>query len=318
LNGIQEDEDQKSIPWNNYVIGLLSIESPNTFTQFDDSTSPQYLALQWISVDSSRKGASTAYTMDSSLQRYALATLYFALGGEGSNNGGPSPSWTNDDAWLSTVVNECDWYGVTCDPSGTAVISLDLSGNGLSGTLPPELALFKYLKKLTLPENSISGTLPPEYSDLRELFELNLAGNDIEGSVPWEYGGEYGSFELLTILDFSRNKLEGSIPSEIGNMLNLEIVNLCSNKLTGTIPASVGNLFYIRSLKLGNNQLNGEVPSSICDLGSLNSLALSSGSENGPLIPDVIVDCTIDCDCCDHCCGSGGDVNEDVDECCAR
>ena len=352
------DDELESIPWNNYVIGLLSIKSPDTIIQFDDPSSPQFMALQWISVDAARKGGSTTYSMDASLQRYALATLYFALGGNGNGNSNAaglsstltsssssssySSLWTNDDAWLSTVVNVCDWYGITCDSSETAVLGIDMSSNGLEGTLPIELKLLKYLQTVTLPNNSISGTLPLEYSDLNELVELNLANNYIEGEFPWQYGGFGSGLDILKILDLHGNKLNGSIPSTIGNMLNLEYINLCSNLLEGTIPSTIGSLFNLQSLKLGNNnKLYGNVPDEICDMGSGNITNLLGGDNNGDdddrssvsvslllALPDIIVDCTIECKCCDQCCNGGcgdssdnsgssdGKSNDDDDACC--
>jgi len=213
------------IPWNNYVIGLLSVESPDTFCAFDDATSPQFMALQWISVDTSRKGGSTAYDMDASLQRFALATLYFALGG--------ADDWLDNDSWLSTVVSVCDWKGITCDPSNTAVLSLSLPENNLTGELPEELKLLKYLQTLSLPGNSIKGSLPSDYSILYDLVEMNLSNNLLTGSFPEEYGGS-GSFELLETLD------------------------VCSNYMTGTIPSYLESLSSLQTLKLGNNGFTGD------------------------------------------------------------
>jgi len=321
--------DLESISWNNYVIGLLSIESPSTFTQLNDPASPQFLALQWISVDSARReGGSIAYSMDESLQRYALATLYFSLsGGRGGvsndNDAILSPSsfkWANDNAWLSSDM--CDWYGITCDPSRSSVLGIDLSSNGLQGTLPLELKLLKYLENLTLSNNHIRGTLPSEYSELNNLIELNLATNSITGSIPWEYEGGLGSsgFDLLKLLDLHVNKITGSIPSSIGNtMINLESINLCSNLLQGTIPSTIGSLFYLESLNFGNNNgLYGNVPDEICDTmksGTTNLLFSVDDDDHDGLtvhavFHDIIVDCTIDCNCCDQCCSSGSDDNE--------
>jgi len=281
------DPEPQKIPWNNYVIGLLSVQSPDTFSFFDDHTSPQYLALQWISVDSSRKGGSSAYTMDASLQRFALATVYFALGG--------ADAWVDDASWLSTVVQVCEWKGITCDDSDTAVLSLELGGNGLSGTLPDELKLLRYLQTLSFPGNSIGGTLPPGYSDLYDLEVLDLSGNLLTGSLPKVYGG-FGSFELLRVFDLGDNELEGSIPSELGDMPSLETIALCSNALTGTIPSALGSLDELKSLRLGSNRLTGDVPSEVCD-------AASS-------IFEASVDCTVGCGCCTGCCDG------DDDECC--
>ena len=289
--GVDYDlETPLQIPWNNYVIGLLSVESPDTFSSFDDATSPQFLALQWISVVSSRKGGSIAYNMDASLQRFALATVYFALSGP--------TTWFEDDSWLSTVVHVCEWKGVACDTSNTAVLSLDLAENGLSGTLPVELKLLKYLQTLRFSGNFIGGSLPPDYSILYELVELNLSGNLLTGSLPEEYGGN-GSFEFLEILDVSQNNLQGSLPSELADLPSLEIVSVCSNTMTGTIPSALGSLNELKSLGLGNNGFTGRLPGAICDLET------SDGE-----LPRVMVDCNVDCECCVRCCGDGDDSNK--------
>lgn len=222
------------VPWNNYVIGLLSVESPATFASFADATSPQFLALQWISVAASRKGGSVAYTMDGSLQRFALATIYFSLGGV------DGLGWRKDGNWLSTVVPLCEWEGVGCDSTDTAILSLDLPSNNLSGTLPEELKLLKYLQILNLPNNAIAGSLPPEYSTLYDLREFNLSENSLTGTIPDEYGGA-GVFELLEVLDIRQNTIEGSIPSQLGNLRSLERIQMCSNRITGPVPSEICN-----------------------------------------------------------------------------
>jgi len=280
--GFSENEPLLQIPWNNYVLGLLSVESPNTFNSFDDPRTPQFMALQWISVDSSRKGGSIAYAMDASLQRFALATVYFSLGGE--------DDWLESNGWLSTVVPVCDWKGVTCDSSNTAVLSLDLVSNNLSGTLPEELKLLKYLQVLNLPGNSISGSLPSEYSILYELVEFNLSENSLTGSIPEEYGGA-GAFELLEVLDVSHNSIKGKIPSHLENLQSLEIIRICSNSMTGMIPSALGSLKALNSINLGNNDFSGDFPGAICDSTS-----------------DVVIDCTVGCECCTSCC--------DGEDCC--
>jgi len=281
-------EAQLTVPWNNYVIGLLSVESPGTFSVLHDSASSQYMALQWISVDSHRKGGSLAFTMDTSLQRYALATIYFAMGGG---------LWSNDDSWLSSVVHECDWHGVACDDETNAmVVSLNLQDNGLSGSLPDELKLLKDLRALGLGGNSIEGTLPPEYSYLENLEELYLSGNLVEGSIPWEYG----KFSSLKILNLSSNKLGGRLPSELGSLNSLEELVLCSNDLTGPIPPSLGNLNGLKSLSVGKNRFSESLPSPICELVTGDYGFLSR----------VVADSTVECNCCTGYCSDGDDSND--------
>lgn len=203
-----------------------------------------------------------AYTMHSSLQRFALATIYFALGGD---------TWIENDSWLSTVVPLCEWTGVSCGDDSTLVRTVDLSSNGLSGTLPDELNLLKALRVLNISGNSIGGSLPPGFFNLFKLEEINLSGNLLTGSLPEEYGND-GSFESLKTL------------------------NVCSNKITGTIPSTLGSIRNLKSLKLGHNLFTGELPEEICNLES-----------HGWEQMDVVTDCKIGCKCCIRCCGGGDD-----------
>ena len=72
--------------------------------------------------------ASTRIATDAGTDREALVALYEATDGD---------NWVNSENWL-TDASLGSWYGVTIDDRGR-VIELDLSHNGLSGTIPPEL-----------------------------------------------------------------------------------------------------------------------------------------------------------------------------------
>jgi hypothetical protein len=285
------------VPWNNYVIGLLATESPDTFTELDDVTSPQWHALRWISIEYSKTTErEITYNSHTSLQRFALACLYYATTTGGSSGGG----WNVNTNWLSLDTTECDWYGVTCDSSNT-VIAVDLINNGLEGSIPSEISLLKNLQGLVLSQNAIGGTIPSSISNLTELIELVLTENELEGTVPVSFG----SLDLVTTVDLSKNQLSGSIPSQIGIMLNLERLNLCGNDLTGQIPSHLSSLTYLQSLNVASNLLSGDMPGSVCDLGSVEVA-------RGP-VPDMVVDCSVTCECCSRCCANSN--NNDVDCC---
>ena len=82
--------------------------------------------------------------------RNALAALYEATSGS---------AWRNRDNWL-TDAPLGRWYGVEVDHSGR-VIGLDLSRNGLNGSIPAELANLTALEYLRLSDNRLSGAIPP-------------------------------------------------------------------------------------------------------------------------------------------------------------
>ena len=59
-------------------------------------------------------------------QKESLVALYNATGGS---------SWTDSYGWNS-LPNPCMWSGVMCDATENNVLSIILSNNSLTGTLP--------------------------------------------------------------------------------------------------------------------------------------------------------------------------------------
>lgn len=70
------------------------------------------------------------------VQYYALACFYYATSGQ---------RWLNNANWVSLSDFPCGvnnaWYGVTCDSVSEKVISLKITSNFVSGTLPCEVNL---------------------------------------------------------------------------------------------------------------------------------------------------------------------------------
>jgi hypothetical protein len=137
--------------------------------------SPRDLALSWLadmdpmqlwlpSSFSSSSSSTTTSTHELS-QRYALALLFYSTSGP--------DRWISRTSWLSET-SVCQWTGVTCNPSssdqavgggtGTAaadtssqpnsvllpntVVRIQLSRNGLEGTIPTEVKLLSHLGTL--------------------------------------------------------------------------------------------------------------------------------------------------------------------------
>ena len=115
---------------------------------------------------------------------------------------------------------------------------LQLSWNGLTGEISPEIGNLTNLTKLWLYSNELTGEIPPEIGNLTNLTEFYL----------WE------------------NQLTGEIPPEIGNLINLDGIDLHSNQFAGEIPSTVGNLTNLTYLNFSLNELTGEIPESICNL----------------------------------------------------
>src|SRR5687768_7247631 len=84
-------------------------------------------------------------------------------------------------AW-GTEVSPCEWDGVICDQKlyGTAtVLLIDLSDNGLAGSLPESLTRLRGLRGLDVSGNNLRGEFPPALLDRWDggSLELDLAGN---------------------------------------------------------------------------------------------------------------------------------------------
>ena len=75
------------------------------------------------------------------------------------------------------------WKGVVINEKGR-VTELNLSGNNLSGTIPPELGNMTALTELYLEDNSISGEIPSSLEKLTSLRQVRIQNNFFEGPLP--------------------------------------------------------------------------------------------------------------------------------------
>ena len=161
---------------------------------------------------------------DEMTERDILIALYDATNGD---------AWTNNSNWCSDA-DLSEWYGVYTDYQGR-VMSIDLSSNNLTGSLPDEIG------------------------NLEVLWTLNLYNNELTGEIPVSIG----KLTELRNLDLSQNQLTGGLPSEMGNMQNLVYSYLSNNQLTGTVPESLGRLTSLEYMNFGKNMLSGDLPQAV-------------------------------------------------------
>ncbi len=196
----------------------------------------------------------------------ALVALYNATDG---------PNWSRITNWLTRPVSQ--WDGVRVE--GNRVTRLSLSGNHLSGAIPPELGNLAILQRLSLSNNQLTGSIPPELGNLTNLRILFLRDNQLTGSIP----PELGNLTNIGDIHLDRNQLTGSIPAELANLTNLLGLNLISNQLTGLIPPELGNLTNLIYLHLNLNQLTGPIPPELGKLTNLQGLFLRDNPLSGTL-----------------------------------
>ncbi|KAB1215093.1 hypothetical protein CJ030_MR4G016268 [Morella rubra] len=205
--------------------------------------------------------------------------------------------WPSEDT--VNTSSPCEWRdaGITCNALGSVtaidragfglggklellnfsslpnLVSLDLSGNGLQGSIPLEIGTLSKLNHLNLSNNKLTGELPPSLANLSQLVGLYLGGNKLQGSIPLE----------IVILDISSNHILGQIPPHLGLLANLTNIHLSNNQITGLIPSEIRMLRNLLFLDLDDNRLAGPIPSTIGRLTKLKYLSLALNQINGPI-----------------------------------
>ncbi|EOY13465.1 Leucine-rich repeat transmembrane protein kinase, putative isoform 1 [Theobroma cacao] len=187
------------------------------------------------------------------------------------------------------VVPPKSYYAnnVTCDCtfSGNTIchiISIELKGQNLTGTLPPELVRFPYLKKIDLTRNYLSGTIPPEWGSM-QLTDISLLGNRLTGSIP----KELANLSNLTSLVLEHNNFAGSLPPALWNLHNIERMLLNSNNFSGELPAEFARLTTLKEFRISDNNFTGKIPDFIFQKWTkLEEIYIEGSGLSGP-IPDI-------------------------------
>ncbi|XP_058735781.1 putative receptor-like protein kinase At3g47110 [Vicia villosa] len=193
-----------------------------------------------------------------------------------STSSHPLSSWSHNSS-------PCNWTGVLCDKHSRRVISLDLSGFGLSGNLSPYIGNISSLQSLQLQNNQLTGFIPNQITNLDSLRVLNMNSNRLEGMLPLNLT----CLNKLEILDLSSNKIVSRIPEDISSLKKLQVLKLGKNSLHGTIPAALGNISSLRNISLGTNSLSGWIPSDLGRLHNLIELDLTINNLTGT-VPSVV------------------------------
>jgi len=219
--------------------------------------SPQEEAVMWIANTDPRQvvvGDTVEFK-----ERYALAVLYYAMGGNGWE-------YTTSMRWMGPE-NECAWntelqngtfIGVDCK-GGPSVRSLILPGIGLTNNIPNEIAI------------------------LSDLSLIDFSGNNLKGRLT----PKLGNLTLLQSLELGRNLFTGAFPDFFDSMSSLTFIDLSHNKITGEFPTSFGKLDKVTTLKVGYNLLYDNVDK-FAALKSLKNLIASDNDIFGQITTDLL------------------------------
>ena len=195
------------------------------------------------------------------------------------------------------------WDGITVEGSPARVTKLELSWQGLTGTIPSALSSLTGLTVLDLSDNFLTGTIP-DLSALTNLTTLNLYFNQALTWAPiptwinsltslttldlrWtnrEYDGtnsipDLSALTSLTTLRLAGGSLGSSSPAfpDLSALTSLQELFIVATPLaSGSIPSWITNLTNLTTLNLAATNRTGSIP----DLSSLSSLANLNLSDN--------------------------------------
>jgi len=189
-----------SLRFNKFTASYLSILPHEYDSAAIDSNSffasdPVVLGVIWAMMDADN-------TVDTMIDRFVLATMYFATGGE---------NWYESTGWLEPDQHHCSWARVVCAGyTDRIIVDIDLSRNNLTGTIPATLSLLHDLISVWFPDNpSLGGPIPGDVlGSLPRLKILYLQDCSFTGTIP-ESLLDSGSLETLYV---QGNLLEGAWP----------------------------------------------------------------------------------------------------------
>ncbi|VAH88321.1 unnamed protein product [Triticum turgidum subsp. durum] len=178
------------------------------------------------------------------------------------------PSWNGS-------AQTCQWQGVACEngrvvelrlpgaglmgalPSGvlgnlTALRTLSLRWNALSGPIPDDVARMTELRAMYFQHNAFSGEVPAALYTLRNLVRLNIGQNRFSGEI----SPDFNKLNRLGSLILDTNDFSGEIPKL--DLPTLEQFNVSYNKLNGSIPRKLRKMPVEKGRDLGMGPLDGE------------------------------------------------------------
>uniref|UniRef100_A0A1J3FPW9 non-specific serine/threonine protein kinase n=1 Tax=Noccaea caerulescens TaxID=107243 RepID=A0A1J3FPW9_NOCCA len=164
----------------------------------------------------------------------------------------------------------------------STLAEVNLENNLLTGPLPSNLGNLRSLGRLLLSANNFTGQIPESLSNLKNLTDFRIDGNSLSGKIP----DFIGNWTLLSRLDLQGTSMEGPIPASISNLKNLTELRITDLDGPASSFPDLRNMTNMRRLVLRNSLIRGRIPDYIGSMTLLKLLDLSSNMLTGP-IPDT-------------------------------
>lgn len=255
----------------------------------DLSPSPHRMAYEWMMNIDELRWTTNYPTI---VQRFLLATFYFATGG-----GLITSTWEVCSAVPNEILppDEANAVDTRCISHGEEIIcahlqafedcpeyyrrfGLDPPSNPknrwLSGTSECDWYGIEcdnqgHVMAISLQKNNLVGSLIKELSVLDQVRIINLSNNDLGDFLPsWQ------GWDRLQYLSLSKNLFEGTVPTEWQEWTNLSTLDLANNQISGLMLLP-NNWVELDTLILNSNAgLSIEISEQVGTLRKLETLEL--------------------------------------------
>jgi hypothetical protein len=186
---------------------------------------------------------------------------------------------------VSNTKNWCkEWLAEQgCTSEDGTLTELDISHAGLraaaplQGMLPSQLPLPRRLWRLQISGRGISGSLPPWV--LQVAYSVEVTHTSITGPMPALPTAAQREATVERLQISGNPKLSGTLPPSWASVLKLETVDLSSNALTGTIPDTWATSSWDQ-INLASNKLTGSLSRAWARIPGASNLELLNVSGN--------------------------------------
>ena len=156
---------------------------------FEDESTPQYQAYQWIA---SAVTLNNNVTDEQLTEHYATAVVHYSLGYMT-----PLSSW-----------ELCLLPTLACNATTGMVSEINMARLSLNGSLPTEIGLLSSVTKLDIGENQVMGSIPDDLYRLTNLQFLYMESNQMTGTL----SELIDTTRALEAISLGNNQFSGPLP----------------------------------------------------------------------------------------------------------